>query len=207
MSDLARVGVLLSGRGSNFLALHEAMAAGGLPARIALVVSNVLGAPGIEKAKALGLDTLELPHRDSRSRREHDQKVRRALEAAAVDWVCLAGYMRLLSSELVRAFPARILNVHPSLLPAFPGLEAQRQALDHGVRVSGCTVHLVDEGLDSGPIVVQRAVAVRDDDTVDGLAARILREEHRAYPEALGRLLGEAWVVEGRRVRFVGDQG
>ena len=190
------------------MALHGAISAGQLPATIALVVSNVEGAPGIERAKALGLDTLELPHRAAANRTEHDRAVVAALRGAEVDWVCLAGYMRVLTPTFVDAFPERILNVHPSLLPAFPGLAAQQQAIDHGVRVAGCTVHLVDAGLDSGPIVVQRSVLVADTDTETSLSARILEEEHQAYPAALGRLLQEDWHVEGRRLCFhSADQG
>ena len=198
----ARLGVLLSGRGSNFLALHAAIERGELPAEIALVVSNVPDAPGLAKAQELGLPALAIPHRGEPSRAAHEAKVLAALAGARVEWVCLAGWMRLLSPAFVATWPRRILNVHPSLLPAFPGTDAQRQALAHGVKVSGCTVHLVDEGLDSGPIVVQRAVPVLDGDTEERLAARILEQEHRAYPEALRRLLGEPWRVEGRRLVF-----
>jgi phosphoribosylglycinamide formyltransferase-1 len=197
-----RIGVLLSGRGSNFLALQRATAEGRIPAQIALVVSNRPDAPGLAAARELGLETALLPHRGEPSREAHDDKVAAALRAAEVEWVCLAGYMRLLSARLIRAFPCRILNIHPSLLPAFPGLDAQRQALEFGVKITGCTVHLVDEELDHGPIVVQRAVAVKEGDSVEGLAARILEQEHLAYPEALLRLLTRPWVLEGRRLRF-----
>ncbi len=199
---MTRLGVLLSGRGSNFQAIHRACRRGELPAEIALVVSNVAGAQGLETAAAAGLATRCLPHRDAASRREHDRAIASALAEAEIDWICLAGYMRLLSSELVERFPQRIVNIHPSLLPAFPGLHAQRQALDYGVRISGCTVHLVDEQLDHGPIVLQQSVPVRDDDTEATLAQRILREEHRLYPEALRRLLTLPWRVDGRRLRF-----
>jgi phosphoribosylglycinamide formyltransferase-1 len=202
---LARVAVLLSGRGSNFIALHGAMERGEVPAEIALVVSNVAEAAGLEKAQALRLPTVCLPHRLESSRLAHEAKVLDALEHAGAEWVCLAGYMRRLSPTFVAARRERILNIHPSLLPAFPGLDAQRQALEWGVRVTGCTVHLVDEELDHGPIVVQRSVAVRADDTAESLAARILVEEHKAYPEALRRLLDERWRVEGRRVVFAGS--
>ena len=198
----ARLGVLLSGRGSNFLAIQAAIERGEVPARIALVVSNVADAPGLAKARELGLRAEAIPHQGEPGRRAHEEKVVAALRREGVEWVCLAGYMRLLSPDFVAAFPRRIVNIHPSLLPAFPGLDAQEQALAHGVKVSGCTVHLVDEGLDSGPIVVQRAVPVLDGDTVRALAARILEEEHRAYPEALRRLLTEPWRVEGRRLVF-----
>ena len=201
----ARVAVLLSGRGSNFLALHGAMERGEVPAEIALVVSNVASAAGLERARALRLPTVCLPHRLEPSRQAHEAKVLAALEHARTDWVCLAGYMRLLSAGFVAAYPRRILNIHPSLLPAFPGLDAQEQALEWGVRLAGCTVHLVDEELDHGPIVAQRVVPVRRDDTAESLAARILVEEHKAYPEALRRLLGERWRVEGRRIVFQGS--
>lgn len=197
----ARVAILLSGRGSNFLALHQAIAQGEIPAKIVLVLSNLVAAPGLAKAQELGLNAVAIPHRGLR-RREHEERVLAALHAARAEWICLAGYMRILSPTFIRAFPRRILNVHPSLLPAFPGLDAQEQAWRHGVRLAGCTVHLVDEELDNGPIVVQRAVDVMDDDTADSLAERILEQEHRAYPEALRRLLAEPWSVEGRRLRF-----
>jgi phosphoribosylglycinamide formyltransferase-1 len=204
MTQRARVAVLLSGRGSNFLALHGAMERGEIPAEIALVVSNVGEAAGLERARALRLPTVCLPHRLEANRQAHEAKVMTALAHADAEWICLAGYMRLLSASFVAAFPERILNIHPSLLPAFPGLDAQEQALDWGVRLAGCTVHLVDEELDHGPIVAQRAVAVRREDTAESLAARILVEEHKAYPEALRRLLEERWRVEGRRVVFQG---
>lgn len=197
-----RVGVLLSGRGSNFLALHRAMANGEVPAAITLVVSNRADAPGLAAARGLGLETACLPHRGEPSREAHDAKVAAALEEAGVEWVCLAGYMRLLSAVLVDAFHLRILNIHPSLLPAFPGLEAQRQALEYGARISGCTVHMVDAELDRGPVVIQRAVAIEDGDSVDTLSARILEQEHRAYPEALNKLLTVPWRLEGRRLLF-----
>jgi phosphoribosylglycinamide formyltransferase 1 len=197
----ARLGVLLSGRGSNFLALQEAIARGELHAEIALVASNQAGAPGLDHARELGLPAAAIPHRGEPDRLAHEAKVIAALRAARVDWVCLAGYLRLLSPSFVAAFPRRILNIHPSLLPAFPGIDAQAQALAHGVKVSGCTVHLVDEGLDSGPIVVQRTVPVLDADTRETLAARILEQEHLAYPEALRLLLGGSWRIDGRRLR------
>jgi phosphoribosylglycinamide formyltransferase-1 len=197
-----RLGVLLSGRGSNFLALHDAVLRGELPAEIALVASNVAAAPGLDRARERGLPAVAVPHRGEPDRASHEAKLIAALRAAGVDWVCLAGYMRLLSPDFVAAFPRRILNVHPSLLPAFPGIDAQAQALEHGVKVSGCTVHLVDEGLDSGPIVVQRTVPVLDGDTPDTLAARILEQEHVAYPEALRSLLTRPWEIRGRRLVF-----
>lgn len=198
----ARVGVLLSGRGSNFLALDDAMRRGEVPAEVAVVVSNRADAAGIERARQRGIPAVVVPHRDAASREAHDAAILGVLADAGVEWVCLAGYLRLLTPSFVAAFPRRILNVHPSLLPSFPGLDAQAQALRHGVRVTGCTVHLVDEQLDHGPIVVQRPVVVRDDDDVASLARRILVEEHRAYPQALRRLLTEPWEVEGRRVSF-----
>ncbi len=178
------------------------MERGEVPAQIALVVSNTPDAGGLEKARALRLPTVCIPHQQEPSRISHEAKVLEALRHAEVEWVCLAGYMRMLSDSFVSQYPERILNIHPALLPSFPGVEAQQQALDHGVKVSGCTVHLVDAGVDTGPIVVQRVVSVKDDDTPESLSARILAEEHKAYPEALNRLLTERWQVEGRRVRF-----
>jgi phosphoribosylglycinamide formyltransferase 1 len=203
MAGPTPIAILLSGRGSNFLALHDAIVRGALPARIVLVASNVADAQGLARARELGLPAMALPHADEPSRAAHEEKLLAALEAGGAEWVCLAGYMRLLSVRIVGRFRQRILNIHPSLLPAFPGLHAQRQALAAGVKVSGCTVHFVDEGLDSGPIVAQRAVEVRDDDDEERLSARILHEEHALYPAALGRLLGERWEVRGRRVVFV----
>ncbi len=194
-----RVGVLISGRGSNLQALIDAAAAGSLGGRVAVVISNVAGAPGLERAAKAGIPAEVLDHRD-RPREEHDRAMLERLRAHGVELVCLAGYMRLLSPSFVRAFAGRILNVHPSLLPAFPGKDAVRQALAHGVKVTGATVHLVDEGLDSGPIVAQEAVEVRDDDTEETLAARVLEAEHRLYPHA-ARLVLDGVSVEGRRVR------
>jgi phosphoribosylglycinamide formyltransferase 1 len=202
---MTRIGVLLSGRGSNFLALQAAIERGEIPARIVLVLSNIADAPGLAKARELGIPAEAIPHQgpnQGQSRAAQEEKVLDALRRAKVDWVCLAGYMRLLSPAFLAAYPRRILNIHPSLLPAFPGLDAQEQALAHGVKVAGCTVHLVDEGLDSGPIVVQRTVHVLDGDTPRSLAARILEQEHLAYPEALRRLLTESWRIEGRRLIF-----
>ena len=202
----ARLGILLSGRGSNFLALHAAVVRGELPAQVALVASNVADAPGLVRARELGLATACLPAADFPNREAQEEAILAALAAHRVEWVCLAGFMRLLSPRFLRAYPHRVLNIHPSLLPAFPGLHAQRQALAHGVKVSGCTVHFVDEGLDSGPIVVQRTVPVREGDDEATLAARILEQEHQAYSEALRRLIGEPWSVEGRRVVFGATQ-
>ncbi len=197
-----RVAILLSGRGSNFLAHHGAMERGEVPAEVVLVVSNVAEAPGLEKARALRLPTVCFSRRIEGSRQAHEAKILAALEHADVEWVCLAGYMRLLSAAFVARYPQRILNIHPSLLPAFPGLDAQQQAIDWGVKVSGCTVHLVDEDLDHGPIVIQRAVAVQEGDNAVSLSARILAEEHKIYPEALKLLLTRRWEVRGRRVVF-----
>jgi phosphoribosylglycinamide formyltransferase-1 len=199
---VTRLGILLSGRGSNFLAIQAAIERGEVPAEIAVVLSNIAGAPGLDRARELGLRAVAIPHRGEPDRRTHEEKMLAALRSEGVEWVCLAGYMRLLSPGFLAAWPRRILNIHPSLLPAFPGLDAQEQALAHGVKVAGCTVHLVDEGLDSGPIVVQRTVPVRDGDTPATLSRRILRQEHRAYPEALRRLLTEPWDVVGRRLVF-----
>jgi len=195
-----RIGVLLSGRGSNFEALADSVAAGRIPnAEIAVVVSNREGAPGIERARARGIPALEIPSKGL-EREAYDKLVAAALEEKRVDLVCLAGYMRLLSAYFVTAFPNRILNIHPSLLPAFPGLEAQRQALEHGAKFSGCTVHFVDENLDAGPIVLQAVVPIEDADTPETLAERILREEHRIYSEAVRIVLEGRYRIEGRRV-------
>jgi phosphoribosylglycinamide formyltransferase-1 len=202
MDDAHRVGVLLSGRGSNFLALHEAMGPGEVPARVAVVVSNVAEAPGLEKARSRGIPAFAEPRAAHSSVAAQEEAMASRLREHGAEWVCLAGYMRILGPDFVRAFRGRILNIHPSLLPSFPGLHAQRQALAHGVKISGCTVHFVDESLDGGPIVVQRAVPVYDRDSEHDLAERILTEEHRAYPEALRRLLVEGWRIEGRRVVF-----
>ena len=193
-----RLGVLISGRGSNLQALIDATRDGRLDATIAVVISNRADAAGLERARRAGLEALCIDHRAS-SRDEHDRVVARELRARDVGLVCLAGYMRLIGAPLLDAFPNAILNIHPSLLPAFPGVDAQRQALEHGVKVTGVTVHLVTAELDSGPIVVQRTVPVMDDDTPDTLAARILIEEHRAYPEAVSAVLDGGWRVDGRR--------
>ena len=198
----ARVAVLISGRGSNFVALAEASDRGEIAARIVLVLSNEAGAAGLDKAGEMGIEAVAVPHRQFESRAAHEAAVVAELERVGAEWVCLAGYMRLLSAGFVGRYSRRMLNIHPSLLPSFPGLEVQQKAIDHGVKVSGCTVHLVDEGLDSGPIVMQCAVPVHDDDTADTLAVRILEQEHRAYPRALARLVGEPWSIVGRRVVF-----
>jgi len=195
-----RIGVLLSGRGSNFEALAESVAAGRIPsAEIVMVISNREGAPGIERARARGIATRVIPSKGL-EREAYDRRVVAALREKQVDLVCLAGFMRLLSPYFVAAYRHRILNIHPSLLPAFPGLEAQRQALEYGVKWSGCTVHLVDENLDAGPIVVQSVVPVLDADTPETLAARILTEEHRIYTEAVRLVLEGRYRIEGRRV-------
>jgi phosphoribosylglycinamide formyltransferase 1 len=195
-----RIGVLLSGRGSNFEALADSISAGRIPnAEIAIVVSNREGAPGIDHARTRGLATRVIPSKGL-EREPYDRQVVAALHEAHVDLVCLAGYMRLLSPYFVAAFPQRILNIHPSLLPSFPGLESQKQALDYGVRFAGCTVHFVDENLDAGPIVLQAVVPVEDNDTEDTLSARILKEEHRIYSEAVRIVLEGKFKLEGRRI-------
>ena len=201
MSESARVAVLLSGRGSNLVALAEACARGEVPAEIVLVVSNTTDAPGLERARERGIPAVAISGKGM-PREEHEARVIAALQEAQAEWVCLAGYMRLLSESFIANFPHRILNIHPALLPSFPGLEAQHQAREYGVKVSGCTVHLVDAGCDTGPVVLQRAVPVLDDDTAESLARRILEEEHVAYPTALRLLLTRRWHLEGRRVVF-----
>jgi len=194
-----RLGILLSGRGSNFLAIHQAIADGRLPnAEVALVLSNKADAPGLAAARSLGLHASHIPIA-GRTPIERDIAFIRSLEEAQVDLVCLAGYMRIISPPFVEAFPNRILNVHPSLLPSFPGLEAQTQALDFGAKVAGCTVHFVDERVDHGVIILQRAVEILDDDTPESLSARILIEEHKAYPEAIARVLSGEYAIHGRR--------
>ena len=195
-----RIGILLSGRGSNFEAIADNVASGRIPkAEIAIVLSNREHAPGIEKARQRGLETAVIPSKGL-EREQYDRQVVAVLEEKKVDLVCLAGFMRLLSPYFISRFPHRILNIHPALLPAFPGLEAQRQALEHGVKVTGCSVHFVDENLDAGPIIVQAVVPVENDDTVETLSARILKEEHRIYSEAIRIVLEERFRIEGRRV-------
>jgi len=195
-----RIGVLLSGRGSNSEALADSVAAGRIPgAEIAVVVSNREGAPGIDKAKERKIATRVIPSKGL-EREVYDKQVVAVLNEHKVDLVCLAGYMRLLSPFFVAAFPNRILNIHPSLLPSFPGLESQRQALEYGVKYAGCTVHFVDENLDAGPIVLQATVPVRDDDTEETLSSRILAEEHRIYTEAVRIVLEGKYKIVGRRV-------
>jgi len=196
---MKNLGILLSGRGSNFEAIAKNVAAGGIPnARIAVVISNRADAGGLEIARRFGLNALVIPSK-GKEREQHEREVVAALQQHKVDLVCMAGYMRLLSPWFVRQFPQRILNIHPSLLPAFPGLEAQEQAFAYGVKVSGCTVHFVDEELDHGPIIVQKAVAVLDTDDEHSLAARILQQEHLAYSEAIRIVLSESWEIQGRR--------
>ena len=195
-----RIAVLLSGRGSNFEALAESVAAGRIPnAEIVLVVSNREGAPGVERARERGIPARVIPSKGL-EREAYDRMVAAALKEVKPDLVCLAGYMRLLSPYFVEKFRGKILNIHPSLLPAFPGLEAQREALEHGVKFSGCTVHFVDETLDAGPIVLQAVVPIRDADTPESLAERILAEEHRVYSEAARIVLEGRYRIEGRRV-------
>jgi phosphoribosylglycinamide formyltransferase-1 len=195
-----RIGVLLSGRGSNFEALADSIASGRIPnAEIAIVLSNREGAPGIDHARARGLAVRVIPSKGL-EREAYDRQVVSALRDADVELICLAGYMRLLSPYFVAAFPQRILNIHPSLLPSFPGLESQKQALDYGVKFAGCTVHFVDENLDAGPIVLQAVVPIEDQDTEETLSGRILKEEHRIYSEAVKIVLAGNYKIEGRRV-------
>jgi len=195
-----RIGVLLSGRGSNFEALADSVAAGRIPnAEIAIVISNREGAPGIQRAESRGIRTRVIPSKGL-EREAYDRQVVAVLSEHKVDLICLAGYMRLLSPYFVAAFPNRILNIHPSLLPSFPGLESQRQALEYGVKFAGCTVHFVDENLDAGPIVLQAIVPVEDKDTEESLSARILKEEHRIYSEAVRIVLDGKFKIEGRRI-------
>jgi len=194
-----RIGVLISGRGSNLQAIIDSIAGGRLDAEIAVVISNRAHAAGLERARAAGIETLHIDHKRYPSREAFDLAVVAALKQRGVSLVCLAGFMRLLSAAFVEAFPNRILNIHPSLLPAFVGLDGQRQAWEYGVKVSGATVHVVTPELDAGPIVLQAVVPVRDDDTPDTLAARILAEEHRIYPEAIDIMLAGGWRIEGRR--------
>jgi phosphoribosylglycinamide formyltransferase-1 len=202
MPDRPRVGILISGRGSNMTALITAMREGRVPADPAVVVSNVPGAPGLALAAGWGIETAVVNHHDVKPREAHEHAVIEVLKQHRADIVCLAGYMRRLSPLFVAAFPGRVLNVHPALLPAFPGLNAQKAALEYGVKVAGCTVHLVDDELDHGPIVLQAEVPVLDNDTVGTLSARILEREHAIYPQALALLAAGRVSVEGRRVRI-----
>ena len=197
-----KLGILISGRGSNMQSIHRACVSGEVPADVAVVISNRADAAGLGWAKEQGISTALLSHKDFDTREAHDAAIVERLRSDGVEWVCLAGYMRLLSQVLIDAYPNRILNIHPSLLPSFPGLHGQRDAFSYGVAISGCTVHIVDLELDHGPIVVQRTVPVEGCADADALADRILVEEHKAYPEAIRRLLVGAWVLEGRRVVF-----
>ena len=199
MTAPKKLGILLSGRGSNFEAIADSIQAGRLQAEIAIVISNRAEAPGLESAKRRGLNARLIPSK-GRVREEHDADVIAALHHAQVDLICLAGYMRLLSPDFIRAFPHRIINIHPSLLPAFPGMDAQKQALQYGVKVTGCTVHFVDEHLDHGAIILQKTVPVLDGDDVHTLSARILEQEHTAYSEAIGLLLSGEVEIQGRTV-------
>ena len=196
---MKRLGILLSGRGSNFEAIADNVAAGFIDASLAVVISNRPEARGLEVARQRGLHAVSIPSKGL-DRVVYDRMVLEELRRCEVELVCLAGFMRLLSATFIREFPNRILNIHPSLLPAFPGLDAQHQALDHGVKITGCTVHFVDEHLDAGPIILQSAISVTDDDTVETLSARILKEEHRIYSEAIRIVLGGSYRIEGRRV-------
>jgi phosphoribosylglycinamide formyltransferase 1 len=197
-----RLAVLLSGRGSNFQAIHDAVTAGRLQAEIVCVLSNRPEAPGVARAREYGYDASVVDHKTFAGRAAHEEEVLRILAAARPDFIVLAGYMRLLSARFVAAYENRIVNIHPSLLPSFPGVDAQAQALAYGVKVTGCTVHFVDEHLDAGPILVQRTVPILDDDTEATLSARILAQEHEAYVEALQALATRRWRIEGRRVVF-----
>ena len=196
---MRRLGILLSGRGSNFCAIADAVLDGRLDADMAVVISNREDAPGIKAARDRGLNAVVLPSRGL-DREIYDRSLVAELRKNQVELVCLAGYMRILSGFFIREFPMRILNIHPSLLPAFPGLDAQHQALEHGVKVSGCTVHFVDEGLDSGPIIAQAVVPVLDEDSVESLSARILKEEHRIYPKSIELVLSGRYLIQSRRV-------
>ena len=199
---MTRLGILLSGRGSNFQAIAGNIKAGRIPADIAVVIGNRADAPGLAVARERGLTAVCLPSKGL-DREAFDRQLIACLREHDVEWVVLAGYMRILSAEFIRAFPQRILNIHPSLLPSFPGLDAQHQAFDYGVKISGCTVHFVDEHLDHGPIVMQASVAVEPADTAETLATRILAQEHRIYSESLELLLTREWRIDGRRVVFI----
>lgn len=192
------LGVLISGRGSNLQSIIDAIRSGGLRARIAVVISNRADAEGLRRAEAAGIETLVLDHRGV-ARDEYDARLASELKGRGVELVCLAGFMRLIGRPLLAAFPEAVLNIHPSLLPAFPGLDAQKQALEHGVKMSGATVHLVTAELDGGPIVIQAAVPVEEGDSVHSLSARILVQEHRIYPDAINRVLSGDWRLDGRR--------
>jgi phosphoribosylglycinamide formyltransferase-1 len=200
---MKNLGILLSGRGSNFEAIARNVQAGKIQAKIAVVISNREEAPGLARAREMGLNARFIPPR-GKDRESYDRELMAALKEFHADLVCLAGFMRILSPYFIREFPARILNIHPSLLPAFPGSDAQKQALEYGVKFSGCTVHIVDEGVDTGPIVCQAVVPVLDNDTVETLSARILKEEHRIYTEAICLMIEGRVHIEGRRIRHSG---
>jgi len=202
---MKKLGILLSGRGSNFEAIARNVQSGALQAEIAVVISNVPSAPGLETARALGLKAISLPSKGV-LREEYDRQVVELLRQYDVDLVCLAGFMRILTPELIQAFPQRIINIHPSLLPAFPGLHAQRQAFEYGVKVAGCTVHFVDEGLDSGPVILQATVPVEPQDDEEDLAAKILREEHRIYSDAIRLILENRIEISGRKTKIKNEK-
>lgn len=196
--------VLLSGRGSNFVAIADAISRGEINAEVVTVISNKSDAAGLRTAAERGIAAQAIDHRQFASREEHEEGVRAAIDAAAPDFICLAGYMRRLTPSFVEAYPERIINIHPSLLPSFPGVDAQKQAIEHGVKVTGCTVHFVDRGVDTGPIILQRAIDVLPDDTAESLASRLLPLEHRAYTDALTLLCSRRFRIDGRRV-VIGD--
>lgn len=199
-----KIGILISGRGSNMTAIADAVQSGEIPdTEVAVVISDKTGAEGLEKAKARGIETAVIA-RKGRSREEHDAEIIAELKRRGVELVCLAGYMRLLSCDFVRAFPDKIINIHPSLLPAFPGLDAQRQAIEYGVKISGCTVHFVDDELDHGAIILQKAVEVAGADTAESLSAKILEHEHSLYVEAVKRIVAGNYEIVGRRVKEIG---
>ncbi|NOT47481.1 MAG: phosphoribosylglycinamide formyltransferase [Acidobacteria bacterium] len=197
-----KIGILISGRGSNMVALVDAVKSGEIPdSEVVVVISDKAAAAGLEKARERGIETVVIG-RNNRSRTEHDEDIVRELLSRGVELICLAGYMRLLSPDFIRAFPNKVVNIHPSLLPSFPGLNVQQQAIDHGVKISGCTVHFVDENLDAGPIILQKAVEVKDGDTAETLAARILEQEHGTYVEAVRQIVTGRVRIEGRRTFF-----
>lgn len=202
---MKKLGILLSGRGSNFEAIARNIQSGALQAEISVVISNIPSAPGLETARAFGLKAISLPSKGV-PREEYDRQVVELLQQYEVDLICLAGFMRILTPEFIRAFPQRILNIHPSLLPAFPGLHAQRQAFEYGVKVAGCTVHFVDEGLDSGPVILQATVLVEPEDNEEDLAARILREEHRIYTDAIRMILENRIEIRGRKTKIKNEK-
>jgi phosphoribosylglycinamide formyltransferase-1 len=203
---MMRIGILISGRGSNMAAIADAVRRGDIPdSEVAVVISDKPAAEGLARASERGIEVLTVP-RDGRSRADHDRAIIAELNSRGVEFVCLAGYMRLLSGDFIKAFPNRIVNIHPSLLPSFKGLDAQKQAFDYGVRITGCTVHFVDEELDHGAIILQKAVEVEDGDTAESLSARILAVEHACYVEALARIASGNWTIEGRRVTALGER-